>query len=71
MLVISKIFFQFVEKIDELKPSLSKQHNKMLNIRSKKLKIEKKGKIIKLVENSRKVSREFSESRESRGFSGF
>ena len=54
MLVRSKFFSQFVEKIEKLKPSLSKQHNKMLKIRSEMLKIRKNGKIIKLEKNSRK-----------------
>ena len=36
-----KIFSQFVEKIEKLELSLSKQHNKMLKIRSETLKIIK------------------------------
>ena len=48
MLVRSKIVLQFVEKIEELQPSLSKQHNKMLKIRSEMLKIRKNFKIFKL-----------------------
>ena len=48
MLVRSKIFPQFVEKIEKLEQSLSKQHNEMLKIRSEMLKIRKNGKIIKL-----------------------
>ena len=55
MLVRSKICPQFVEKIEELQPSLSKQLNKMLKIRSEMLKFRKNGKIIKLEKNSRKV----------------
>ena len=66
MLVRSKNFLQFVEKIEEIKPSFSKQHNKMLKLRSEMLKIRKNDKIIKLEKNSRK----FPESRESRGFRG-
>ena len=61
MLVRSKFFRQFVEKIEKLKLSLTKQHNKMLKIRSKMLKIRKNVKIIKLEKNSR----EFPESRKS------
>ena len=38
----SKFFPQFVEKIEKLKLSLSKQHNKMLKMRSEMLKTEKK-----------------------------
>ena len=41
MLVRSKIFPQFVEKIENLKLSLSKQRNKMIKIRSEILKIIK------------------------------
>ena len=47
-LVRSKFFLLFVEKIEKLKPSLSKQHNKMLKIKSEMLKIRKNVKIIKL-----------------------
>ena len=50
-----KIFLQFVEKIKELKPGLSKQHNKMLKIRSEMLEIEKNGKIIKLRKNCQEL----------------
>ena len=49
MLVRSKFFSQSVEKIEKLKLSLSKQHNKMLKIRSEMLKNDK---IIKLGKNS-------------------
>ena len=42
MLVRSKFFSQFVEKIEKLKLSLSKQHNKMQKVRSEMLKIRKK-----------------------------
>ena len=62
MLVRSKFFSQFVEKIEKLKLSLSKQHNKMLKIRSEMLKIIKNVKMIKL----RKITQEFPESQ---GFS--
>ena len=65
MLVSSKFFLQFVEKIEKLKLSLSKQHNSMLKIRSEMLKTRKKGKTIKLG----KFFRECFKSRESREFS--
>ena len=42
MLVRSNFFLQVVEKIKELKLSLSKQHKKMLKIRSEMQKIKKK-----------------------------
>ena len=61
MLVRSKFFSQFVETIEKFKLSLSKQHNKMLKMRSEMLKTKKKSKIIKL----EKISRKFSESRKS------
>ena len=48
MLVRLKFFSQFVEKIEKLKPRLSKQHNKMLKMRSEMLKIRKNCKTIKL-----------------------
>ena len=48
MLVRSKLFSQFVEKIEKLELSLSKQHNKMLKIISKMLKIIRSVKMIKL-----------------------
>ena len=48
MHVRSKFFPQFVEKIEKLKLSLLKRHNKMLKIESEMLKIRKNGKIIKL-----------------------
>ena len=41
MLVRSKFFLQFVEKMEKIKLSLSKQHNKMLKIKSEMLKIKK------------------------------
>ena len=47
MLVKSKFFPQIVEKIEKLKLNLSKQHNKMLKMRSEMLKTRKKGKTIK------------------------
>ena len=53
----SKFFPQFLEKIEKLKLSLSKHHNKMLKIGSEKLKIRKTGKTIKLVKNSSETSR--------------
>ena len=46
MLVSLEFFPQFVEKIEKLKLSLSKQHNKMPKIRSQMLTIRKIGKII-------------------------
>ena len=54
MLVRSKFFPQFVEKIEKLKICLSKQHNKMLKMRSEMLNTRKKGKTIK-VENVRDI----------------
>ena len=57
MLVRSKLFSQFVEKIEKLELSLSKQHNKMLKIRSEMLKI------INNDQAREKFSREFPESR--------
>ena len=53
MLVRSKIFSQFVEKIKKLTLGLSKQHNSMLKIRPEMLKIRKNGIIIKLGKNYR------------------
>ena len=53
MLVRSKFFSQFVEKIEKLELSLSKQHNKMLKIKSEMLKIIKNVKMIKLGKISR------------------
>ena len=44
----SKPFLQFVEKMEKLKRGLSKQHHKMLKIKSEMLKIRKNVKIIKL-----------------------
>ena len=44
MLVRSKFFPQFLEKIEKLKLSLSKQRNKMLKMRSEMLKTRKKAK---------------------------
>ena len=54
MLVRSKLFLQFVKKIEKLKLSLSRQHNKMLKTRFQTLKIRKNDTIIKLEKNSRK-----------------
>ena len=67
-----------MEKIEKLELSLSKQHNKMLKIKSEMLKIIKNVKMIKLGKVSRKkfpakFFREFPESRgflRSREFSG-
>ena len=50
---MKNFFLNLSKKTEELKPSLSKQHNKMLKIRSEMLKIRKNGKIIKLEKNSR------------------
>ena len=44
MLVKSKFFLQFVEKIEKLKLSLSKQHSKMLKMKSEMRKNRKKTK---------------------------
>ena len=60
MLVRSKFFLQFVEKIEKLKLSLLKQHKKKQKIKSEMLKIRKNVKIIKLEKISRKVFLEFS-----------
>ena len=60
MLVRSKFFPQFVEKIEKLKLSLSKQRNKMLKMRSEMLKTRKKGKTIKLEKNYREILPEIS-----------
>ena len=68
MLVKSKIFLQYVKKIEEIKPRLSKQHNKMLKIRSEMLKIKKMTKLSSSRKILGKISQEFPESRESRGF---
>ena len=64
MLVKSKLFLQFVEKMEKLK-LLSKQHNKMLKINSEMLKIRKNVKIIELEKN---FLRKFPESLESKDF---
>ena len=53
MFARSKFFSRFVEKIEKLELSLSKQHNKMLKIRSEMLKIIKNVKMIKLGKISR------------------
>ena len=53
MLVRSKIFPQFTEKIEKPKQSLS--NNTMLKIRSEMLKIRKNVKIIKFEKNSPKI----------------
>ena len=63
MFVRLKFFPHFLEKIEKFKLSLSKQHYKMLNMRSEMQINQKKSVKIKL----RKFSREFPESR---GFSG-
>ena len=55
MLVRSKFFSQFVEKIEKFELSLSKQHNQMLKIRSEMLKIIKNVKMIKLGKIPRKT----------------
>ena len=47
MFVRSNFFPQFVEKMEKLQLNLSKQHNKMLKIKSEMLKIRKNVKIIK------------------------
>ena len=70
MLVRSKFCLQFVEKMEKLKLSLSKQHSKMLKIKSEMLKIRKNVKIIKLEKISRKNFREFFEFREFQRFAG-
>ena len=70
MLVRSKLFLQFVEKIEKLKLSLSKQLSKMLKMRSEMLKTRKKGKAIKLGKNSGKFSLGFSGSRKFPGIPG-
>ena len=66
MLARSKFFSQFVEKIEKLELSLSKQHNKILKIRSEMLKIIKNTKMIKLGKISRisGISKKFHVSRE-------
>ena len=46
MLVRSKLFSQFVKKIEKLELSLSKQQNKMLKIRSEMMKIIKNVKMM-------------------------
>ena len=60
ILVRSKFFPQFVEKMEKLNLSLSKHLNKMLKRRSELLKTRKTSKTIKLG----KTSQEFPESRE-------
>ena len=57
MLVRSKIFPQFVEKIEKLKLNLSKQRNKMLKIRSEMMKTRKKAKQSSPLEKFPEVSR--------------
>ena len=66
MLVRSKFFLQFVAKMEKLKLSLSKQHNKMLKIISEMLKIRKNVKIIKL----EKIFRDFGDFPRFREFPG-
>ena len=60
MLVRSNIFFQFVEKLEKLELSLSKQHSKILKTRSEILKIIKNVKMIKLGKIFRKIVLAFS-----------
>ena len=62
MLVRSKFLLQFVKKMGKLKIHLSKQHDKMLKIKSEMLKIRKNVKIIKLEKISRENVRQFPES---------
>ena len=50
----SKFFLEFVKKMEKLKLSLSKPHDKMLKMKSEMLKIRKNVKIIK----REKISRE-------------
>ena len=57
MLVRSKFFLHFVERMEKLKLSLSKQQSKMLKIKSELLKIRKNVKIIKLEYITRKSFR--------------
>ena len=64
MLVRSKFFSRFVEKIEKLELSLSKQHNKILKIRIEMRKIIKNVKMIKLGKISRKIFKKFLVSRE-------
>ena len=59
MLVSSKLFLEFVEKMEKLKLTVAKQHNKMLRIKSEMLKIRKNVKIIKLGKIYRENFREF------------
>ena len=59
MLVRSKFFLQFVEKMEKLQLTLSKHHNKMPKIKSEMLKIRKNVKIIKLEKISLENFREF------------
>ena len=54
MLVRSKFFFNLSKKLKKLELTLSKQHNKMLKIRSKMLKTVKNVKMIKLGKISQK-----------------
>ena len=69
MLVKSKFFPQFVKKIEKLKLSLSKHHNKMLKMRSEMLKNRKKGQTAKLGKFYQKNFLN-PESRKSQGFLG-
>ena len=61
MLVKSEFFLQFVEKMEKLKLSLSKQHYKMLKFKSEMPKIKKNVKIIKLKKFSGEKFREFTD----------
>ena len=75
MLGRSKFFSRFVEEIEKLELSLSKQHNKMLKIVFEMLKIIKNVKMIKLekifpgISRIPEIPRIFG-SHKSRGFSG-
>ena len=64
-----KFFSQSVEKIEKLKPSSSKKHNKMLKIRSEMLK--KNGKVIKFEKNSWENFPNPENFRDPRTYTGF
>ena len=57
-----KFFSSICQKMEKLKLSLSKQHNKMLKTKSEMLKIIKNVKIIKLEKIFRESFRKFPES---------
>ena len=59
MLVRSKFFSQFVEKIVKLKLTLSKEHNKMLKMRFEMMKTRKKAKQLSSENFSRKFPKYF------------